>query len=47
MYIECMERTNIYLTKKQLNKLRELSRETELTVAELVRRAIDLFLEKK
>ena len=39
-----MERTNIYLTKPQLEKLRKFAVESGLTVAELVRRAIDLFL---
>ena len=39
-----MKRTNIYLTKPQLEKMRKLATEGGLTVAELVRRAIDLFL---
>jgi predicted DNA-binding protein len=42
-----MNRTNIYLTAKQLETLKKLSVETGLSVAELVRRAIDLFLETK
>jgi hypothetical protein len=40
-----MNRTNIYLGTKQLAALRKISAETGLPVAELVRRAIDLFLE--
>lgn len=44
VYIKRMERTNIYLTKPQLEKLRKVAAESGLTVAELVRRAIDLFL---
>jgi hypothetical protein len=39
-----MKRTNIYLTKPQLKELRKRATESGLTVAELVRRAIDLFL---
>jgi predicted DNA-binding protein len=42
-----MERTNIYLTKPQLEKLRKLAIESGLTVAELVRRAIDKYLESR
>ena len=39
-------RTNIYLTKTELKKLRALSSETGAPVAELVRRAVDEYLEK-
>lgn len=38
-------RTNIFLTKAELEKLRTLSRKTGAPVAELVRRAIDQYLE--
>jgi len=41
-----MKRTNIFLPQPQLDKLRKLADETGLTVAELVRRAIDDFLKK-
>ena len=44
VYIKHMKRTNIYLTEKQQEALRKLSAETGLSVAELIRRAIDLFL---
>jgi predicted DNA-binding protein len=37
-------RTNIFLTKTELKKLRALSRKTGAPVAELVRRAIDEYL---
>ncbi|WP_415838235.1 ribbon-helix-helix protein, CopG family [Polaromonas hydrogenivorans] len=44
---ECMKRTNIYLTEPSVEKLQELSKQTGLSVAELIRRAIDGFLNKK
>ena len=43
MYNRDMIRVNIHLTNQQLGKLRQLARKTGLTVAELVRRAIDAF----
>ena len=39
-------RTNIFLTRAELKKLRGLSKKTGAPVAELVRRAIDEYLEK-
>jgi predicted DNA-binding protein len=42
-----MKRTNIYLTEPSVAKLQELSKQTGLSVAELIRRAIDDFLNKK
>jgi predicted DNA-binding protein len=39
-------RTNIFLTKTELKKLRALSGKTGAPVAELVRRAIDEYLER-
>ena len=42
-----MKRTNIYLTERSTDKLKALSKETGLSVAELVRRAIDAFLKKQ
>jgi predicted DNA-binding protein len=39
-----MQRTNIYLTDKQLERLRARAEQEGLPVAELVRRAIDAFL---
>ena len=46
MYNICMKRIDLYLTKQQLTVLRELSRKTGLCVAELIRRAIDYWLEQ-
>jgi predicted DNA-binding protein len=42
-----MKRTNIHLAFAQIIKLHSYSKETGLTVAEIVRRAIDEFLEKE
>ena len=39
-----MKRTNIHLTVKQIQKLKTVSKESGLTVAELIRRAVDKFL---
>jgi predicted DNA-binding protein len=41
-----MKRTNIFLPQPALDRLRKLADETGLTVAELVRRAIDEYLKK-
>jgi len=40
-------RTNIFLTRTELKRLRELSKKTGAPVAELVRRAVDEYLERK
>jgi hypothetical protein len=42
-----MIRTSIYLSNQQLRLLREESQKRDLSVSELVRRAIDLYLEDK
>lgn len=47
MYMNTKTRTNVYLTDEQRNALTKLSDETGAPVAELVRRAIDLYLEKQ
>jgi hypothetical protein len=39
-----MKRTNLYLTEKQVERLKARSKQEGLSVAELVRRAIDTFL---
>jgi predicted DNA-binding protein len=41
-----MKRTNIHLSEQQLKRLEQQSRKTGLSVAEIVRRAIDDYLEK-
>jgi predicted DNA-binding protein len=42
-----LKRTNIYLSTIQVDKLNKLSESTGLSVAELIRRAIDVFFDKK
>ena len=44
VYSKIMKRTNIHLTEQQRAKLAKLAKKTGLTVAEMVRRAIDAFL---
>jgi predicted DNA-binding protein len=39
-----MKRVNYHLTDLQLKKLKALSKKTGLTVAELIRRAVDAYL---
>lgn len=41
---DTMKQTNIYLTEQQRKRLKELAKETGLTAAEHVRRAIDAYL---
>jgi predicted DNA-binding protein len=41
-----MKRTNNYLTDPSVERLETLSEQTGLSVAELIRRAIDDFLKK-
>ena len=42
-----MKRTNIYLTEPSGQKLQALAEKTGLSMAELIRRAIDDFLKKQ
>ena len=44
VYNICMQRVNFHLTKNQVKALRQLSDGTGLSVAELIRRAIDEWL---
>ena len=39
-----MKRINFYLTDKQIDAMKRLSKKTGLSVSELVRRAVDAFL---
>lgn len=39
-----MIRVNYHLTARQIEELRRLSKETGLTVAELIRRAVDAYV---
>ena len=45
--IHTMKRVNYHLTTSQIEKLREISKDTGLSVAELIRRAVDEYLGKK
>jgi len=45
--IHHMKRTNIYLSDTQIKHLQELSRKMGLSVAELIRRAIDRFIRRE
>jgi len=47
VYIKNMKRIDTYLTDKQIKQLKNLAIETGLKVAELIRRAIDEYLEKR
>lgn len=46
VYLIHMQRTNIYLAVQQLTRLKALSKQVGVSVSELIRRAIDLFIEK-
>ena len=41
-----MKRTNIYLTENQSKKFKTISKKTGYSMAELIRRALDEWLEK-
>ncbi len=41
-----MPRVGLYLTEPQVRKLRDISNKTGLTVSDLIRRALDDWLEK-
>jgi len=47
VYGVCMKRVNYHLTEKQLEALRQESEKSGLSVAELIRRAVDAFLERR
>jgi len=42
-----MERTNIYLPKPMLDRLRAIAEQRGVSVAELVRRAVEDFLKRQ
>jgi hypothetical protein len=46
MEAKLMIRTNIYLTEIQMKKFRAISKKTGLSVAEIIRRVLDEWLEK-
>jgi len=42
-----MKRINTHLTSEQIDRLRVISAATGLTVAELIRRAVDIYIESR
>jgi predicted DNA-binding protein len=42
-----MKRVNYHLTEEQINRLQSLSGKTGLTVAEIIRRAVDEYLDRR
>jgi len=42
-----MKRINTHLTNQQINQLKKIAKKTGLKVAELIRRAIDGYLESR
>lgn len=46
IYNRHMERISLFLTEKQIERLKRLSEESGLPVAELIRRAVDEYLDK-
>jgi predicted DNA-binding protein len=42
-----MQRTNIYLTENQMKRFKALSKKKGVSVAELIRRVLDQWLEKE
>ena len=42
-----MKRINTYLTEKEIKELGKLAKQMGLTVAELIRRAIDKYLQEQ
>lgn len=47
MYNGCMIRTNVYLTRPEHEALQARSERSGLSVAEIIRRAIDQYLERE
>jgi len=45
-YIVCMKRVNYHLTEDQIARLKAIAEKTGLSVAELIRRAVDALLGK-
>ena len=46
-YRPIMKRVNYHLTEKQIKRLQACGKETGLTVAEIIRRAVDEYFERK
>lgn len=46
VYSLCMKRVNYHLTIPQIAGLKALSKKVDVTVAELIRKAVDMLLKK-
>mgnify|MGYP001770105045 CR=1 FL=1 len=42
-----MHRLNIYISQSQIDKLKDISKQDDIKVSELIRRALDNFLSNK
>lgn len=42
-----MNRTQIYLTKKQMDFLKKVSLEDDISISELIRRVLDLYIQEQ
>lgn len=42
-----MNRTQIYLTEKQMNFLKKVSSEDDISISELIRRIIDSYIQEQ
>jgi len=47
MIVSHMKRTAIFFTDQQMKSIKALSKKTGLTASELIRRALDQFLQEK
>lgn len=47
LYNRCMKRTNIYIPTPMLEKLQSLAQQRDVSVAELIRRAVEEYLKKQ
>jgi len=45
-YVLTMKRKNVHLTEAQIKSIQQLSKETGLKPAEIIRRAIDAYIKK-
>lgn len=42
-----MNRTQIYLTEKQMGFLKEVSKNDDISISELIRRILDLYIQEQ
>ena len=46
MYSVCMVRVDLYLTRNEIDRLKAISKETGITMSELIRRILDEWIVK-